>query len=67
MSAPLQESALLPILFLFGLVGFKGVFTKDCYANVSSRDIAAPSLSRMHRSERTAKRFRVGTGAGASE
>ena len=48
---PLQESARLPLRFLFGSVGFKGVFTKDCNAEVSSRDIAAPSLSRMHRSE----------------
>ena len=60
---PLQESALLPLLFLLGLVGFKGVFTKDCNANVSSRDICAPSLSTMFLSESAAKRFLVEVGA----
>ena len=63
----LQENALVPLLFLLGLFGLEGVFTKSCnlYSSWVSRMVPTESITCL--SSKTWKRFLSGTGAGAKE
>ena len=60
---PMQESALLPLLFLLGFLGL----ISDSKGTIFSRNIAAPLLSTMFDTASAANRFSTLTGAGARE
>ena len=56
----LQETALFPLLFLFGLFGLEGVFTTSCKLYSSDLSRISPLLSMAARAE---NRFLVEVGA----
>ena len=63
----MQESGLIPLLFLLGFDSLTAGLTNNCKSEIPSRSKAAPLLSTMFLSESAAKRFLTEVGASESE